>query len=213
MKLLIASDLHGDAVCCQKMLDAAAESGAKYAVIGNLGQISLVKKYLPEIKLIADFRFNVANDESMVFFEKYGFESVVLSSELTLPQIRDIKGAKAAVVYGRIPLMTLEKCVIKELYRDKAPKGIGKACEICSSGKAEMKDRRGFVFPVLREMAHRNIVYNSMPTGMSDRQDELERAGVVDRHFIFTVESPYEVDGIIESYASRTPVEGKVRRI
>ena len=197
----------------EKMLEKASAIGAEYVVIGNLGQIALVRKYLPEAKLIADFRFNVANDESMAFFEKYGFESVVLSSELTIPQIRDIKGAKAAVVYGRIPLMTLEKCVIKELYRDKAPKGIGKACEICSSGKAEMKDRRGFVFPVLREMTHRNIVYNSMPTGMSDRQDELERAGVVDRHFIFTVESPYEVDGIIESYASRTPVEGKVRRI
>ena len=109
--------------------------------------------------------------------------------------------------------MTLEKCVIKELYRDKAPKGSGRACEICSSGEAVMKDRRGFVFPVLREMTHRNIVYNSMPTGMSDRQDELERAGVVDRHFIFTVENSFEVDEIIEGYASRTPIDGKVRRI
>ena len=197
----------------EKMLERSSEIGAKYAVIGNLGQIELVKKYLPEAKLIADFRFNVANDESMAFFENYGFDSVVLSGELTLPQIRDIKGAKAAIVYGRIPLMTLEKCVIKELYRDKAPRGSGRACEICSSDKAEMKDRRGFVFPVLREMPHRNIVYNSMPTGMSDRQDELERAGVIDRHFIFTVENAYEVDEVIESYSSRTAIDGKVRRI
>ncbi len=197
----------------EKMLEKASVIGAEYAVIGNLGQIALVKKHLPEAKLIADFRFNVANDESMAFFENYGFDSVVLSSELTIPQIRDIKGAKSAVVYGRIPLMTLEKCVIKELYRDKMPKGSGRACEMCSSDKAEMKDRRGFVFPVLREMTHRNIVYNSMPTGMSDRQDELERAGIIDRHFIFTVESADEVDGVIERYVTKTPADGKVRRI
>lgn len=197
----------------EKMLERTAEMGAEYVVVGNLGQIELVKKYLPEAKLIADFRFNIANDESMVFFEEYGFESAVVSSELTLPQIRDIKGAKAAIVYGRIPLMTLEKCVIKELYRDKMPKGQGAACKMCAEGGARMKDRRGFVFPVLREMPHRNIVYNSMPTCMSDRQDELVRAGIVDRHFIFTIESVNEVDEVIESYISKTPLDTKVRRI
>jgi len=42
-----------------------------------------------------------------------------VSAELTLPQIRDLEGAKAAIVYGRIPLMTLEKCVICELYGER----------------------------------------------------------------------------------------------
>ena len=37
MKLLIASDLHGDAVCCQKMLDAAEREGAeRILLLGDL---------------------------------------------------------------------------------------------------------------------------------------------------------------------------------
>ena len=188
-------------------------SDAKYAVITNLGQIETVKKLLPQTKLIADFRFNIGNNETTVFFDGLDFESYVLSTELTLPQIRDIKGAKAAIVYGRIPLMTLEKCVIKELYGDKGALGVGKACDICSHDGAEMKDRRGFVFPVLREHPHRNIVLNSLPTQMSDRQQELAAAGIFDKHFLFTTENAREVDGIIDDYENYRAPEGKVRRI
>ena len=189
------------------LIKKAAEGGAKYAVVTNLGQIEMLKAYAPDVLLIADFRFNAGNAQTVRFFEDKGFDSVVLSTELTLPQIRDIKGAKAAVVYGRIPLMTLEKCVIKELYGDK------RGCEVCSRGEAEMKDRRGFVFPVVREFPHRNIVLNSLPTQMSDREQELTSAGVTDRHFLFTTESASEVDRVIEEHKDHRAPMGRVRRI
>lgn len=189
----------------EEHLQSAKE--AKYAIVTGLGQIALLKKHLPDVKLIADFRFNVGNDATVCFFENLGFDSVVVSTELTQPQIRDLKGSKAVVVYGRIPLMTLEKCVIKELYGDK------RACEICSFDKAEMKDRRGFVFPVIRALPHRNVVLNSLPTQMSDKQDELERIGATDRHFLFTVETPEEVDCVIEDYRCGRASTEKVRRI
>ncbi len=191
----------------ERLVESACERGAKYAVVTNLGQIELLKRLAPKLELIADFRFNVGNSYSVGFFEDMGFESVVLSAELTLPQLRDIKGAKATIVYGRIPLMTLEKCVIKELYGDK------RGCETCARGKAEMKDRRGFIFPVVREFPHRNIVLNSQPTQMSDREGELLAAKVTDRHFLFTTESPRQVDRVIEDYKLHRAPEGKVRRI
>jgi putative protease len=190
----------------KKLITRAAEH-AEFAIVSNLGQIKLLREYAPHVKMIADHRFNVANNESMCYFESAGFESTVLSTELTLPQIRDIKGAKAVIVYGRIPLMTLEKCVIKELYGDK------RGCEVCARGKAEMKDRRGFVFPMVREFPHRNIVLNSLPTQMSDREQELAAAGVTDRHFLFTTESQHEVDRVIEDYKLHRAPENKVRRI
>ena len=190
-----------------ELLKKSATNRAKYAVVTNIGQIEKLKEDLPDINMIADFRFNVANDETMSFLEDLGFESVVLSAELTLPQLRDIHGAKAAVVYGRIPLMTLEKCVIKALYGEKD------GCKICSQNKAEMKDRRGFIFPILREPDHRNVVFNSLPTNMSDRQKELTASGIVDRHFLFTTETPSEVDRIIEEHRKESAPEGKVRRI
>ncbi len=191
----------------EDMLKRAAEKKPEYVIVSNPGQIERVKGILPEAKLIADFRFNVGNTDSAAFFEELGFESYVASAELTLPQLRDLGGSKAAIVYGRVPLMTLEKCVIKELYGDK------RACNVCAETGAEMKDRRGFIFPILREAEHRNIVLNSLPTSMSDRQEELYRAGITDRHFLFYTESAKEADRVIEAYKKGTAPDGKVRRI
>ena len=191
----------------EELIKKAAEKSPEYVIVSNIGQIDRVKKLLPKAKLIADLRFNIGNTDTVAFIEELGFESYVASAELTLPQIRDLKGAKAVIVYGRVPLMTLEKCVIKELYGDK------RACEICGAGKAEMKDRRGFIFPIIRESDHRNIVLNSLPTSMSERQDELYRSGITDRHFLFYTESAGEVDRIIEAYKKGTALDGKVRRI
>ncbi len=190
-------------------LEKAAEKKPTFAVLGNLGQIESVKKVLPDTKLIADFRFNVANDESMLFLEQKGFESTVLSPELTLPQLRDIHGSKSAIVYGRLPLMTLEKCVIKALYGEQACRSV------CPAGKALMKDRKGILFPILREssLSHRNLIFNSLPTYMGDKQDELLRAGITDRHFLFTAESPDEVDCVIEAHLQGASLQDKVRRI
>ena len=81
-----------------------------------------------------------------------------------------------------------------------------------------MRDRMGKDFPILREdspcgRGHRNLVCNSLPTGMSDRWDELARAALGGHHFIFTVESPAEVDRVIEAYRRGRPLGGEVRRM
>lgn len=191
----------------EKMLRQAAGNNPEYVIISNLGQLARVRCFMPNARLIADFRFNIGNKDSALFFEELGFESYVVSAELTLPQIRDLNGSKAAIVYGRIPLMLLEKCVIKELYGDK------RGCDICAQSAALMTDRRGFTFPILRANEHRNVVFNSMPTYMADRQDALKGAGITDRHFIFTTESGSEVDSIIDSYKTSRAARGEVRRI
>ena len=76
-----------------------------------------------------------------------------------------------------------------------------------------MTDRRGVEFPVLREWEHRNIVYNSLPTCMSDRADELSHFHIQNRHFIFSDETPEEVDEVIEAFEKGLPLPKKVRRL
>lgn len=187
----------------EKMLDGAREKGAKYAIVGNLGALELAKKY--EFEVHGDFRFNVYNNESVAKLENLGVESVILSPELTLPQIRDIKGDTATIVYGRIPLMLLEKCVAKEV----------SGCGVCQQNYASITDRRGIAFPILREFDHRSVIYNSAPTYMADRESELERANITNRHFIFSTESKIEVDNVINAYNNQSPAKygEKIRRI
>ena len=185
---------------CEQLF-AAKQKGAKYALVGNVGHLAMVK----DIGLIpvGDFRLNATNNESVLQLEKLGLQETILSLELTLPQIRDIKGNTAVVIYGRAPLMTLEKCVIKEIAD----------CNICAKGKAILTDRRGVTFPVLREWEHRNVVYNSLPTCMSDKQELLDRHGVTNRHFIFSTENKKEVEEIIRAHQKNLPVKDTVRRL
>ena len=184
-----------------RMLDEAAEKGAKYALVGNLGHLAYVRRagLIP----VGDHRLNATNRETLAALEELGLDEVILSPELTLPQIRDIGGGASVIVYGRLPLMTLEKCAIREI----------SDCSRCSSDRVTLRDRRGVDFPILREWEHRNVICNSLPTCMSDREESLVRASVTARHFLFTVESPDEVDAVIVAHRNRTPIAGQVRRI
>lgn len=186
-----------------KMLERARKVGAMYALVGNLGALGLAKAH--GFVIHGDFRFNVYNNESVAKLEALGVESIMLSPELTLPQIRDIKGDTAAIVYGRIPLMLLEKCVYKEI----------STCQKCAQGHSLLTDRKNVSFPVLREYEHRNTIYNSAPTYMADRQADLDRANITNRHFIFSIETPDEVDAIIEAHKKCLPARDgkKIRRI
>lgn len=182
-------------------LRSARAAGAVYALVGNAGHLgfALDAGLIP----VGDFRLNITNSESAAFWERRGMEQCVLSPELTLPQMRDLGGNTAVIVYGRIPLMLLEKCVTKEV----------SDCAGCARGQAELVDRRGVHFPLLREWEHRNLVLNSLPTCMSDREDALLRAGLTAWHFLFTTESPREVDGVVAAFRAGAPLARQVRRV
>jgi putative protease len=182
-------------------LKTAKKQGIMYALVGNLAQIKLALDL--GLVPIGDFRLNITNRESALAYEKMGVCSAVLSPELTLPQIRDIGGASSAIVYGRLPLMLTEKCVSRELG----------SCDSCESGLLKLTDRRGFDFPVIKRYLHRSAIFNSLPTYMADKRDELSSSNVSFEHFIFTVESKSDIINVIDSYKRSKPFNGTCRRI
>lgn len=185
----------------EEYLKKAYTLGARDALVGNIGHIDRVKKY--GFKIHGDLRLNVFNNSSAAYLEKMGIEDFVLSPELTLRQIRDIGGRSLACVYGRLPLMITEKCVGRELG----------SCQQCESGMLKLTDRRGFEFPILKRFEHRSAIFNSIPTYMADRREELYAAGIIAEHFIFTIESKSEVKNVIDAYKRSKPFDGACRRI
>ena len=156
--------------------------------------------------LCGDLRLNIANSQTADVLEKSGFDSLILSPELTLPRIRDILSAHPsarAIIYGRAPLMVTEKCVGRELGD----------CRDCENGNLALTDRKGIRFPVLKEFGHRSVIVNSVPIYMADRKDELLCAGISSGHFIFTVESTEEISRVIHAYRKGLSPTFDVRRI
>ncbi len=186
----------------RRQLEEAKRLGATDALVGNLGHISLAREF--GLTLHGDLRLNIANGETAAALEELGFEDFILSPELTLPRLRDISGRSYVAVYGRLPLMITEKCVGSE---------IG-GCKICERGQARLVDRMGVKFPVLRIPEHRSLIVNSLPTYILDRPRDLSDGFITRRFYIFTTESPREVDTLINAFASGAPIPGgKCRRL
>ena len=184
-----------------QMLDKIRQKGIVHLMVGNLGHLPMLVGR--DFVLHGDYRFNVANNATVCVLEQHGLADVIASPEMSLAKLRDLGGNTAAIVYGRVPLMTLERCVNKQ----------AAGCAACTKGKAQLVDRKGVKFPVVREYGHRNLVLNSLPTGMSDKQSTLAEYGITAQHFLFTVESAGEVDGVISVYKKGTALPYPVRRI
>ncbi len=165
---------------------AAVEQGAEHVLVTNMSQLSMVKGL--NATLHGDFRLNLTNSFSALSYPE--LSSVIASPELNLAQLRDLRGAKDVIVYGRIPLMLLEKKV----------------------GAKSLKDRKGVTFPVLRE-GKRDVVINSVPFYMADRSKELKEKGLWSQHFIFTVETKQEITALLSAWQEKRPPSLPVRRI
>ena len=176
------------------LLQDAKEQGAKYALVSNIGQVEMVKNL--GFELIADYRFNVFNSYTLEYLKGIGFERVICSPELSLPQLRDFYG-HGIIAYGKLPVMTTHKCVLKDTY----------GCESC---KGYIKDRQGASLFVHGTMGHRNIIYNSVPVYMADKQDDIKGFS---HHFIFSDEGKREAYEIIESYKKGLPTNMGMKRI
>lgn len=166
-------------------LQKAKASGAMHVLVANIGQIALAKE--SGLQIHGDFRLNLQNSYAASVFAD--MEDLLLSPELLLPQMRDIPAKKSAIVYGRVPLMTLEK----------------------SCGTTQLVDRMKKAFPVIRE-GGREIVLNSLPIYMADKQELLSPVGI-GYHYVFTTEGPQEVKNVLSSYDRSLPTKKEVRRM
>lgn len=178
----------------EKHLVRARQDGVKYALASNIGQI----KRLSELgfEIMADFRFNVFNAPCIELLLDSGVSNVVLSPELTLPQVNDLEGV-SVIVYGKIPVMTMHKCVLKDTV----------GCDKCAG---TIQDRQGASFYAEGVFGHRCVIYNSVPIYMADR---LERLKGHSHHFIFTNESASECYEIIKAYQNGSEPRGNIKRI
>lgn len=103
----------------------------------HFSQIELFKD-LPE--RYAGFLCNAYNQYTVASLMKMGFTDVLLSPELTKAQIRDIllRYSASLFVYGRVPLMQLRHCPIKE----------HKGCQSCHGEAGVLTDESGRRFPL-----------------------------------------------------------------
>ncbi len=177
----VARDIHP--------VDTHIISGEIYA--SNFSQLALCK----DRKVSANHNINVFNSHSAEFVKNLGIETVCISPEVTQKELLSMKTSadKEIIVYGRIPLMTVQNCIVKSAL------GCG-----CKDEYYLLKDRKGVEFPVITDKnSCTNTIYNSLPVYMADKLTDDVSADVSYMRFVFTTESAGDIFDIYRMYKNK----------
>lgn len=173
----------------REMLEALPALGITEVLLGNIGHIALAKQCGLGVR--GDFGLNVFNSYSLSVLGAAGLLSATASFELRMAQVRDMAKSipTELIVYGRLPLMVSDQCIIKNAHGSCA----------CEKG-ASMSDRMGSVFPVVREFGCRNVILNAHKLFLGDKMEDIRSCGLWAARLMFTTESPRECLQVTKAY-------------
>lgn len=155
--------------------------------VSNIGTFKYIKDRF-DLDIHGDMGLNIFNSYSLDYLNKEGIRSLTLSPELTLTQIKNI-GEKSnanleAIVYGRLPVMTMKYCPMSLVKGCKDDKD----CKDCNfSSGYKIKDRMNIEFPMERKGSFTTI-YNSVPIMVLDNLESIYANGVNMARLDFTSE-------------------------
>lgn len=182
----------------RQQLQRASQWGVKEALVGNLGLMLPVREAGMAIR--GDFGLNIFNSVAMTALQELEVKSATLSFEMTLPQVRDISKCLPTelLVYGRMPLMVTENCLIR-----------GKSGECaCHQSTTKLVDKTGAEFPVIRDgNSCRSVLLNGKKLNWLDRQKDLSKLGLWAMRLYFTTENAQEVDRVLQSCVVPVPFD------
>lgn len=169
---------------------------------GNLGGIALCREMGATAHGL--YGLNIVNSAAMEFFEDAGLADAELSFELSVRELRQLRGKlpRGLMLYGRQPLMLTRNCPLQN-------RGSCKGCR----GTGMLTDRMQKQFPVVCTKTGTtgySEVLNSLPLWLQENQAQLFEAdfGLLR----FTVESSVECGRIIRDWIrQKKPVDSCTR--
>ncbi|NLT39554.1 MAG: U32 family peptidase [Clostridiales bacterium] len=191
----------GDAETLRARLSVAYDLGISTALVGDPDSAAIA---LSEgFRVRGDWGLNICNSLALRAYAGCGFISATVSFDLTADKIFRLSDELETemLVYGRLPLMVTERCIIKQ------KSGV---CN-CSSTPMMLKDRRNALFPVLKDaIGCHNILYDSKKLFPRDLT-EFKNLGVHTLRIRFTAENARECADTAAALMNgqlKTPNEG-----
>ncbi len=177
-------------------------------VISNICNIRLLNELFTDLdkyfKLVTNYTFNVFNQETVLALKNLGISRFTLSPELDKETLQDLCNysylEKEMMVYGRIPLLTMNYCLLGET--DKCYPECKARCQTKNS--YYLRDRLNMDFPIMPDNIQTvTTLFNSKITSIcpydfpinSARIDILEEDISSINHIVETVKSGKRLEG------------------
>jgi putative protease len=163
----------------EKELRAVVAAHVDGIYAGAVGVLAMVERLGLDVPVAADWSLNVFNSQAGQTYAGLGCQTLTLSPELTLRQIRHIaKNSTVPVevlVHGRFEMMVMEHCPIAAF----AGSGQKKGCPgTCRQHDFYLKDRRGELFPLATDQYCRTHLLNSKDLDMVPYFSDLAESGI-----------------------------------
>ncbi|QWR76498.1 peptidase U32 family protein [Candidatus Magnetomonas plexicatena] len=159
-------------------LTAAAPDGV---IVSDLGVFELMTKHAPQIPIHISTQANITNYKSAKFWERMGAARLVLSRELTIEEISEIRAQVSleleCFVHGSICISYSGRCYISSFLANRSANE-GLCTNSCRWQYTLMEEKRpGEYFPVY-ENQRGTYVLSSKDLCMLPHLDKLYKAGI-----------------------------------
>ena len=180
-------------------------------LVRNLESYAALKKLGYEEKCVLDASMYTWNNQAIDFWKEEGILRNAVPLELNEGELKHRDNTSSELLlYGYIPLMVSAQCVRKNLF------GCTGKCET-----VYLKDRYNSEFPVkcccipwgkidpTKAKYCYNIIYNSIPYGLTGEKERVEKLNLQSLRLAFTVEAPTEAKAVLEEFRNIYQGNGK----
>jgi putative protease len=172
-----------------KQLRSVRAQGISQCLCGNIAHVIWALERSFTVR--GDFGLNVLNSQSLRVLKYFSLRSATVSFSLPLRHIRAIDAVMPTemIVYGRLPLMVMERCIMKDAKGD------------CACGNdSKLTAENGSAYHLHREFECRTGLYHSDKLFLADRADCFRSLGLWGCRLMFTTENAWECARIAGSY-------------
>lgn len=190
-----------DYAAVERILKALYARGVHQALCSDYGQFGMLKRLGFAVRW--DAPHGIKTDGDAFFWADAGCVSATCSATLSLAQIQKLQKPLPleAVVYGRLPLLLTNDCLIRAR---------SSVCA-CDGATVKLIDRDGSELPLIAENgACRNLILSGRKLYLLDKQKELAQLGLWALRLQFTTEHAGEVDIVLRKLRRGAPFDAVV---
>ncbi len=189
----------------QQFIEEAVDCKVDAVIVADLGLLSLVKKYAPDMEIHMSTQTGIVNYVTANELYNMGVKRIVVARELSLDEIAEIRAKThadldiEAFVHGAMCVSFSGRCLLSQ-YLVNRDANRGECAQPCRWGYHLMEEKRTDEFYPIFEDEKGTYILNAKDLCMIDHLDKLAQAGVTSLKIEGRAKSAYYVSVVTNAY-------------
>lgn len=189
----------------EEFMKEAVDCKVDAAIVADLGLLSLVKKFAPDMEIHMSTQTGIVNYVTANELYNMGVKRVVVARELSLEEIAEIRAKTPAnldieaFVHGAMCVSFSGRCLLSQ-YLVSRDANRGECAQPCRWGYHLMEEKRTDEFYPIFEDEKGTYILNAKDLCMIDHLDKIAKAGVTSLKIEGRAKSSYYVSIVTNAY-------------